>query len=728
MSFSVEQRLLRRSTRTARRRALLIAGGYAVAALGWILGTDALLGFYGSSSVWHGLADAAKGTLFVGVTALLLYTLLRGYLSRTEHVAAHLDLLARRSPDMIFRYRLHPERGYEYVSPAAELLTGYTVAEHYANPDLPLEIVHPDHREELRRQLEHPEGLRSSDEVRWVHRDGSTVWVELRTSVVRDHAGQVVGVEGIVRDITGRRKRDRRRRILAAAVEAANDSVVITDPEGRIEYVNPAFTRITGWTREAALGRNPRILRSGVQDPAFYRRMWEALTSGHSFQGRFVNRRADGTLYTQEATIAPLIGPSGKVEHYVAVARDVTERELMERQLREAQMAEVVGHFVGGVSHDFRNLLGIVQAQVELAAGLEAEGRYPAAELAEIASATKRGTELVRKLLTLGRPGEVAAAPVSLAEIVAGLHASLRAILPDAIALELHIAPGDELMVHADRGAIEQILLNLVGNARDALPAGGTIVVEVARTDQLGAESNDAVLGVVEKPPEGWIRLCVRDDGQGIQPAAMERIFEPFYTTKPAGQGTGLGMPMVARLARLHAGAVTVRSRPGYGTSATLLLPALAGAEPERPQEDAAAGAAPRGRGQRILVVEDEEPLLQVQMKALRRLGYEPLAARDGSQALTILQARSTEIDLVMTDVMMPGRGGRELYDDMGAVGLRGIPVVFMSGHSVIDLPGRLPPGVERRFLEKPWTVKQLARKVADVLDTEARQPADAAT
>ncbi|MEX0893092.1 MAG: PAS domain S-box protein [Gemmatimonadota bacterium] len=722
MASTLEQRLLRQPSGSARRRALGIAFTYGLVAAIWVLGTDRLLLRFNPDAAWHAAGDALKGGFFILVTAALLYALLHAYFRRSEHVASHLDLLARRSTDMIFRYRLHPERGFEYVSPAATALTGYTPAEHYADPELPLKIVHPDDRATLHRQMEDPAAVGESDDLRWVRKDGAIIWMEMRSTVIVGPDGQPTAVEGIVRDVTARRERDERRRILEAAVEAANDSVMITAADGQIEYVNPAFSRITGWSREAALGKNPRILRSGAQDRAFYRRMWRTLTAGRAFQGRFVNRRADGSRYTQEATIAPLTDAAGRMLHYVAVARDVTEREMLERQLREAQLAEIVGQFVAGVSHDFRNLLGIVRGQVQEAAASRAEGRYPEAELAQIDAAAERGVELVRKLLTLGRTGEVAPRPVSLVEIVDGLGPALRAMLPPSVTLDLALPPDDKLQVHADRGSIEQILLNLVGNARDALRDGGTITLGAERARHLDAAPGDRVEGVTEEPADGWVRLSVRDDGVGMTPDVLERMFEPFYTTKPAGQGTGLGMPMVVRLARLHGGAVTVHSCPREGTTVALLLPALAAAGLGEATTEPQAPALPHGHGERILVVEDEEPLRQVQLRALERLGYAPVEARDGEDALRILEREGAGIDLVMTDLIMPGRGGRALYDSMGQLGLRGVPVVFMSGYARADLPGV----VGARFLEKPWTLYELARTVAGALEDNRRaEPAE---
>lgn len=507
-----------------------------------------------------------------------------------------------------------------------------------------------------------------------------------------------------------------RRRILEAAVEAASDSIMVTDVEGVIRYVNPAFSRITGWDRTEAVGRNPRILMSGRQDEAFYQRMWDTLEAGRTFRGRFVNRRANGKEYTQEATITPIFGDDGAVEHYVSVARDVTEKELLENQLVLAARSHAMGQVVDGVSHDFKNLLGIVRAQVDLAEAACEEGRLPREELDEIGRAAERGADLVRKLFTLGRTEAVGRTSVSLTEIVAQMRPALRAVLPGSVTFDVQTPAGDAMVVWADRGSIEQILVNLVVNSRDAVAPGGRVSVDLARVKGPEPDSEAVVLGEWEGSPEGAIRLRVRDDGEGMDAATLEHAFKPFFTTKPRDHGTGLGMPMVARMARLNGGTLAVSSAPGAGTTVSLFLSA---SSDEASTERAGGGGVetlPRGHGERVLVADDEAALLRAQVRVLERLGYETLAARNGDEAVRILEEQGSSIHLVMTDLVMPGRGGKDVFDEMGVLGLQHIPIVFMSGYHISQTERQLPAGGDSHFLEKPWTIGQLARKVADVL------------
>jgi len=511
--------------------------------------------------------------------------------------------------------------------------------------------------------------------------------------------------------------------ILTAAIEAANDSVVITDARGTIRYVNPAFTRITGWSREEVLGENPRILKSGHQDEAFYRRMWETLTAGRVFEGRFVNRRKDGSLYTQEATITPVRGPGGEIEHFVAVARDVTEEELLEEWVRSAERTQVLGQVAGGVAHDFRNILGILSSHVELAQERVRAGEVPRAELDEMGRAVEKGTDLVRKLLTLGGKDRFELATRSLGALVQELRPLLETVLPESVTVELRIPDEDPATVRIDPGALEQVIVNLATNARDALPGGGRVLLTVDRPSGIDAASPHRAIGVVEDVEGGWVRLRFRDDGAGMEGETLSRIFEPFFTTKEDRGGTGLGLASVARIVRLHGGAVVVSSRRGEGTTVDLYLrPAQEAAEgveaeADHPGEAAGNGAPPRGEGERILVVEDEPALLEAARRLLERFGYSPVPASNGAEALEILEEREGEVDLVVTDLVMPGMGGKELFERMGVLGLRSVPVLFTSGYGAGELDRSLPPGAEDRFLEKPWSPEELARKVRRVLD-----------
>jgi len=511
--------------------------------------------------------------------------------------------------------------------------------------------------------------------------------------------------------------------ILTAAIEAANDSVVITDARGTIRYVNPAFTRITGWSREEVLGENPRILKSGHQDEAFYRRMWETLTAGRVFEGRFVNRRKDGSLYTQEATITPVRGPGGEIEHFVAVARDVTEEELLEEWVRSAERTQVLGQVAGGVAHDFRNILGILSSHVELAQERVRAGEVPRAELDEMGRAVEKGTDLVRKLLTLGGKDRFELATRSLGALVQELRPVLETVLPESVTVELRIPDEDPATVRIDPGALEQVIVNLATNARDALPGGGRVLLTVDRPSGIDAASPHRAIGVVEDVEGGWVRLRFRDDGAGMEGETLSRIFEPFFTTKEDRGGTGLGLASVARIVRLHGGAVVVSSRRGEGTTVDLYLrPAQEAAEgveaeADHPGEAAGNGAPPRGEGERILVVEDEPALLEAARRLLERFGYSPVPASNGAEALEILEEREGEVDLVVTDLVMPGMGGKELFERMGVLGLRSVPVLFTSGYGAGELDRSLPPGAEDRFLEKPWSPEELARKVRRVLD-----------
>lgn len=706
---------LLRALDLSKRTAVSVAVAYLLIAAAWIWLSDwALLAFMDDPERISEL-QTLKGWGFVGVTAAGLYLVLTRQLARFESSATLLRFLVERLPDVLFRFRLRPDRGVDFVSPSVKALSGYSPKAFEKDPRLALEIVHPEDRERLERYLANPDEVRGPVALRWRRPDGTTRWMEAHASVVRDPDDRVVAVEGMIRDVTERHETERLRRLLEAAVEATRDAVIVTDATGRIEYVNPAFERITGWTAEEARGENPRILKSGRQSGSFYRRMWEKLGAGEAFRGEFVNRRKDGSLYRQEATITPVVDDEGRPTHYVGVARDVTERQRLEKQLREAQKAEVLGHASGGIAHDCRNILGVIQAHADLALEAVEEGRSPEDDLKRITDAVQRGSRLLSALLSLGRKEELQGEPACLGDLVREMRPTLRALFPQTVDVE--IEADDDLMAKVDPGSVHQMVLNLATNARDAMPEGGrfTLRVAPAETANPNGPGPDDAAG-------GWIQVVVTDTGTGIDGDTLERVFEPLFTTKSPDRGTGLGLSMVARLVEAHGGRASIDSEVGKGTTARLFFPALdrEGAdEPSdgRPSPERAGAGAPRG-SERVLIVEDEEPLRRVLTQALERLGYRVVAAANGREALRILEAHP--VDLVMTDLIMPEMGGRELLDEMRLLGFDDVPVIFMSGYQVTDVGGGSRADGFHGFLEKPWTLEELAAGVRQALDRKS--------
>jgi len=389
-----------------------------------------------------------------------------------------------------------------------------------------------------------------------------------------------------------------------------------------------------------------------------------------------------------------------------------TNRRALEGQLRQAQKMEAIGQLTGGIAHDFNNLLTIILSNVELVKSDVPVGEEPGPDLAEIEAAARKGAAMVRKLLAFSRTGQLELGPVELTRLVRDLSEMLRRLLPESIDVGVTAAP-DCPPVLADPGAVEQILLNLATNARDAMPHGGAlnIVVEPrSLDDQFRDAMGDGRAGL-------YVCLTVSDTGAGMDATVQERLFEPFFTTKPPGVGTGLGMAMVYGLVRQHGGLVNVDSAPGRGTAVRVYFPAATRvvAAPARPRAAPPPGV---GGSETILLVEDEAGIRRVAQRALERAGYRVLTAEDGVEALDVVRVHAKEIRLVVSDVVMPRCGGPELHEAVVRAG-HSIPFLFMSGYAARDADSAEKLDPDLPVLHKPWSVADLLGRVRQMLDAK---------
>ena len=509
---------------------------------------------------------------------------------------------------------------------------------------------------------------------------------------------------------------------LAAAIEQVNETVVITSPDGMIQYVNPAFTRTTGYTRDEALGQNPRILKSGQQDPTCYRQLWETISSGQTWEGRLVNKRKDGSEYIEDATISPVRDKTGRIVNYVAVKRDMTEHlraaqenARLEEHVQQVQKVESIGRLAGGVAHDFNNMLSVILGYGEhLLERLPPED--PLREDAtQIVEAGRRSAALTRQLLAFSRRQPLRPRVLDLNTLIADLDPMLRRLIGEHI--ELHVACCPTLHhVLADRGQIEQVIFNLVVNARDAMPDGGRLVIE---TTNISFDACHA-LTHPELTPGDYAMLVVTDTGCGMEPKTLAQIFEPFFTTKQRGQGTGLGLATTYGIIRQSGGHIEAESEPGKGTAVRFCLPRTLAEPPSRPQTPEWPGSGVNG--EQILVVEDETSLRTWIARVLSAQGYRTSVAADGPDALRLVQHERLRPDLLLTDVIMPEMSGTDLATRLRCM-QPDLKVLYMSGYSddLIEHHGALEPGVH--FLAKPFHGHDLTVKVREVLGRRS-QPA----
>jgi PAS domain S-box-containing protein len=546
---------------------------------------------------------------------------------------------------------------------------------------------------------------------------GETTTVLSSKLPLRDAQGGIIGVLGTYMDITARKRVQESHDRLAMAVEQAAETIVITDTEGTILYANPAFEKTSGYTRAEALGQNPRILKSGKHDAEFYARMWETLRRGEIWSGHLINRRKDGTIYEEEATLSPVRDATGTIVNFVAVKRDVTHEVQLETQFRQAQKMEAIGQLAGGVAHDFNNILAVIQMQAEL---LKSDGGLSSeqSELAdEIGVSVQRATALTRQLLLFSRREVFQPVDLELNEAIATTTKMLKRMLRESIEMHVKLA-AQPLFLHADTGMLDQVLMNLCVNARDAMPNGGQLVIETA-----GVEFDElAAAQTAQARPGSFVRLSVSDNGSGIPPEILPQIFEPFFTTKDIGKGTGLGLATVFGIVQQHQGWINVYSEVGHGTTFRIYLPRLTGNVVLKSSQPTL--AAMRGGGETILLAEDDLSLRVAVRKALAQLGYRILEAPTGVKALEVWKENRDEIRLLLTDLVMPdGMTGIDLAQRLLQEDPK-LKVVYMSGYSDGVVSKDFPLEEDVNFLSKPFPAHQLAKTVRDRLD--APPPASA--
>ncbi len=537
-------------------------------------------------------------------------------------------------------------------------------------------------------------------------RQGLPVDVEFVSNVYLVDQSKVIQCN--IRDITARKRADAERKRLLAAIDQAGEGIVMTDVRGNIEFVNPAFEQITGYSRNEVLGHNPRILKSGSHDEGFYHDLWGTISSGRIWSGRMVNKRKDGKLYTEEASISPVLNASGQIVNYVAVKRDISEHLRLSAQFQQAQKMEAVGLLAGGVAHDYNNMLSVILGYAELALDKVDPAEPLHADLEMIIKATKRSVDITRQLLAFARKQTIVPVTLDLNTTVGSMLTMLRRLIGEDI--DLAWLPKANLStIKIDPTQVDQILANLCVNARQAIAGAGKITIE---TDNIVFDAAYCAdhFGFMAG---AYVLLAVSDDGCGMSKEVIEHIFDPFFTTKKEGQGTGLGLSTVHGIVTQNNGFINVYSEPGKGTTFRIYLPQHVEHAVAWPQHKAP--DIPLSQGETVLVVEDEPALLMMTQMMLRKLGYQVLAAGTPGEALELVRRYKSRIHLVITDVIMPELNGRALAEQLQSL-LPGIKILFMSGYTadVIAHRGVLEAGVH--FLQKPFSIKDLATKVWGVL------------
>jgi len=513
------------------------------------------------------------------------------------------------------------------------------------------------------------------------------------------------------------RGRMKERALFAAAVSSAKDPVIITDRHSAILYVNPAFARVTGFTAREVLGQNPRILQSGEHDRAFYTEMYRVAAGDGSWSGHLINHKKDGEVFHMDATMTCLRDEAGEIEFYVMVSRDVTDFTELQRQLNQSMRLKAIGQLAGGIAHDFNNVLQVILSYGSFMldeTGSEGDQRLNTYARG-ICDAARRASDLTRQLLAFGRRQPLHTETVDMNLLVKSATTLVERLIGENIILKLALNP-DIPPIHVDPAQIEQIVMNLCVNARDAMPDGGEIAISTTRVE-LG---RDFCRQNAWASPGDYVRLVVRDTGSGMPPHVLEHIFEPFFTTKDESAGTGMGLASVYGIVMQQKGLVHCESAPGKGTALSIYFPAAREEKRRGPGNLSVMDDAGKEQRARILVAEDDQLVAALARTLLEGAGYEVTVAADGQSAFQELRVSTEPYALVLSDVIMPRTTGVELMELVMSTGEIAPKPKFLlcSGYSpqVLERTGALRSSFE--FLQKPYSPAELLMRVRKMLSS----------
>ena len=544
-----------------------------------------------------------------------------------------------------------------------------------------------------------------------IRRNGDRVWIAWTNRIVYDADGNVAEILSIGTDITERRRMEETLRLQDRAIQQVSQGILITDPnqpDSPIVYVSHGFERITGYAKDEVIGKNYRMLHGDRTDQNTVAKLVAAISDGHSCEVEFVNYHKDRTPIWINLSVNPVFNDDGSLAYFVGLQTDITGRMLLEDQLRQSQKMDAIGKLAGGIAHDFNNLLTIISGYSNLMLDTSTLSDSDREGIAEIRTASDRAASLTRQLLAFSRQTILQPVVLDLNVEIAETSKMIQRLIGEDIELRLTLDPAID-HIKFDPGQLNQVLINLAVNARDAMPKGGLLTIETARANL----SEDYATTHLDSTSGPHVMLAVSDSGCGMTPEIQARIFEPFFTTKELGKGTGLGLATVFGIVQQSGGFIHVYSEVDRGTTFKIYLSAI---EREETKHETNATAADLNGNETVLIVEDEEGVRSLASRALIARGYRVMVARDGMDALRLMNTHVGPLHLVVTDVVMPNLGGPAMAERLSER-FPSVKILFTSGYTddAVIRHGLLNADVP--FLQKPYSPLALATRVRRLLD-----------
>jgi len=524
------------------------------------------------------------------------------------------------------------------------------------------------------------------------------------------HETPVAAYTATIIDITSQVHSQRLLKKLSEVVEHADELIMITDRNGTIEYVNPALESKSGYSSQEFIGAKPSILKSPAQDPSVYKQLWKKILSGQTWRGSLVDRHKEGHFYPVEMSVTPILDEHGKIAAFVSIQQDKTAHQELEEQLRQSQKMEALGTLVGGIAHDFNNMLAALSGNAYLAKAsvndVEKHTRY----MNNLDSLVDRAADMVKQLLTFARKDKVEKRYFSLNQFMADGYRLSKSVIPENIE---HVTDfcSEELVIYGNTTQFQQVMMNLVNNACDAVAS--------VQSPQTGCSLNRFEMSKAFRTAHpglkgsSFARISVSDNGSGIEKERLTKVFEPFFTTKGVGEGTGLGLAMVYGAVSAHGGAIEVESKVGKGTTFHIYLPL---SERKIEVSDVVEEIVPLlPGGETILLVDDDDALRNTIREALESLDYKVIEAVDGEQALQVFNNRSKEINIIITDVVMPKMGGFDFIKSVRVLN-QNIPVIYITGYDGGSVQLKDPSDMKFScIVNKPFSIPALSHAIREM-------------